>query len=162
MTSYQTSNLCLCLCFSHFHRFIITSIVPYVCIVSSFSQSCVLEDNMEAHLKKCPLLKQTQTLLVQPYYQQGINRGTDDDSADHPDFTSVLKRNLVYSLTVPQFSDLLSKICSIHNSISKDIGFSYKVPPACHIWINRLISRYVYVFLLLLFQSPMKLISVYS
>ncbi|KMT10013.1 hypothetical protein BVRB_5g122280 [Beta vulgaris subsp. vulgaris] len=102
---------------------------------------CVLEDNMEAHLKKCPLLKQTQTLLVQPYYQQGINRGTDDDSADHPDFTSVLKRNLVYSLTVPQFSDLLSKICSIHNSISKDIGFSYKVPPACHIWINRLISR---------------------
>ncbi|XP_021836566.1 tRNA:m(4)X modification enzyme TRM13 isoform X1 [Spinacia oleracea] len=97
---------------------------------------CVLEENMEGHLKRCPLLKQTQTLSLQPYYQKGINQGTDSEDQD-VQFTSEMKRNWVYNLSAPLFYDLLSKIRSLHASICKDMQFSYKIPNACDIWIKR-------------------------
>lgn len=107
----------------------------------------MLDENMEGHIKKCPLLKQTQILSVQPYYQKGINQGRDDSAPDkleqESDFTSEKKRNWVYNMTVPQFSELLSKIRSLHCSICKDIGFSYRVPHACDLWIKRQIDRCV-------------------
>lgn len=108
---------------------------------------CVLEENMEGHLKKCPLLKQTQSLLSQPYYQKGINQATHDSlqpqqEEEEVEFTSKMKRNWVYNLSVPQFYELLSKIRCIHTCICKDnIEFSYKVPPACDLWIKRQMDR---------------------
>ncbi|XP_021769971.1 tRNA:m(4)X modification enzyme TRM13 homolog [Chenopodium quinoa] len=93
---------------------------------------CVLEENMEGHLKKCPLLKQSQTLSLQPYYQKGINQQQQD-----ADFTSEMKRNWVYNLSIPQFSYLLSKIRSLHTLICKDIELSYRIPHACDVWIKR-------------------------
>lgn len=107
-------------------------------------ESCVLEENMEGHLKRCPLLKQTQTLSLQPYYQKGINQGTDSEDQD-VQFTSEMKRNWVYNLSAPLFYDLLSKIRSLHASICKDMQFSYKIPNACDIWIKRQNDRYVYI-----------------
>uniref|UniRef100_A0A7C9CH15 tRNA:m(4)X modification enzyme TRM13 n=1 Tax=Opuntia streptacantha TaxID=393608 RepID=A0A7C9CH15_OPUST len=106
----------------------------------------VLEDNLEAHVKKCPLLKQAHNLSLQPYYQKGINRGRDesaqngerkDQQEEEGDFSSEMKRQLVYNLTASQLCDLLCKIRTIHCSICKEIGISYKVPEVCNIWIQR-------------------------
>ncbi|XP_074316010.1 uncharacterized protein LOC141652443 [Silene latifolia] len=103
----------------------------------------VLEENMDGHVKKCPMLKQTQALSLEPYYQKGINSGTHDSAlVDEPDVTSSeMKRNLVYALTLHQFSSLLSKIRAIHTSSCKDMAFSYKVPEACDVWMKRQIDR---------------------
>ncbi|KAJ8446450.1 hypothetical protein Cgig2_019343 [Carnegiea gigantea] len=109
----------------------------------------VLEDNLEAHVKKCPLLKQAQTLSLQPYYQKGINRGRDESAQNgerkeqqeeeeqEDDFSSEMKRKLVYNLTASQLTDLLCKIRAVHSSMCKEIGISYKVPEACNVWIQR-------------------------
>ncbi|XP_042008915.1 tRNA:m(4)X modification enzyme TRM13-like [Salvia splendens] len=64
----------------------------------------VLEDNLETHLNRCSLLKQTQSLSRQPFYQNGINAGSDDDAREEEKsksdfgFTSEMKRNAVYSM----------------------------------------------------------------
>ncbi|XP_052210893.1 uncharacterized protein LOC127813563 [Diospyros lotus] len=39
----------------------------------------VLKENLDGHLRRCPLLKQVHLLSLQPFYQKGINAGTDDD-----------------------------------------------------------------------------------
>ncbi|PKH55890.1 hypothetical protein CRG98_050315 [Punica granatum] len=52
-----------------------------------------------------------------------------------------MKRNAVYSLSLPQFYGLIGKIKSLHESICKDIGESYKIPEACDKWIKREVDR---------------------
>ncbi|XP_002515211.2 tRNA:m(4)X modification enzyme TRM13 [Ricinus communis] len=97
------------------------------------SSHSVLKENLEGHIKRCPLLKQTQSLSLQPFYQKGINAGKEDDD----DITSEMKRNAVYSMTVSEFYKLIKKIESIHASLCNDILESFKLPEACNMWIKR-------------------------
>ncbi|XVF80746.1 hypothetical protein PTKIN_Ptkin15bG0099800 [Pterospermum kingtungense] len=104
----------------------------------------VLQENLEGHVKRCPLLKQAQSLSTQPFYQKGINAGEEDEqeplipaSGSFDIVTSETKRNAVYSLSIPEFFELIRKIESVHDRICKDIKDSYKLPKACGIWIKR-------------------------
>ncbi|XP_047979813.1 tRNA:m(4)X modification enzyme TRM13 homolog [Salvia hispanica] len=104
----------------------------------------VLEENLETHLNRCPLLTQTQSLSRQPFYQKGINAGSDDDeekSKSDSSFTSEMKRNAVYSMAVPYFLDLIAKIKSVHASVCSTIPDSYRIPEACSIWTNREVDK---------------------
>ena len=98
--------------------------------------SSVLKENLEGHVKRCPLLKQNESLSVQPYYQKGINAGEGDDNV-----TSDTKRSAVYNMSLAEFYQLIRKIKSVHVSVCKDISDSYKMPEACNMWINREIDR---------------------
>lgn len=98
-------------------------------------------------------MKQVQTLALQPFYQKGINAGVEEDYPEEEESTklskvetldcvaSEFKRNAVYSMTVPEFYKLVSKIESVHSLICKDIRDSYKIPEACGIWIKREVDR---------------------
>ncbi|XP_030454974.2 uncharacterized protein LOC115676241 [Syzygium oleosum] len=105
----------------------------------------VLQDNLEGHVKRCPLLKQTQSLSLQPFYQKGINAGHEDEDGvplsnlppGFPDnVTSEMKRNAVYGLSVPEFCSLIDRIKSVHESMCGDIRDSFKVTDVCDIWIK--------------------------
>ncbi|KAJ8755693.1 hypothetical protein K2173_022636 [Erythroxylum novogranatense] len=100
----------------------------------------VLKENLEGHAKRCPLLKQNQSLWLQPFYQKGINAGGEGGEGDD-DTTSEMKRSAVYAMSRPDFCQLVEKIVSVHASICKDIRDSYKMPEACNIWINREVDR---------------------
>ncbi|XP_065859839.1 tRNA:m(4)X modification enzyme TRM13 [Euphorbia lathyris] len=97
----------------------------------------VLKENLDWHVKRCPLLKQQMSLSTQPFYQKGINAGKEEDD----DITSEMKRKAVYSMTVAEFCKLIGKIESVHASICKDIPESYKIPEACSMWIKREVDR---------------------
>ncbi|KAJ0053920.1 hypothetical protein Pint_00798 [Pistacia integerrima] len=107
----------------------------------------VLQENLEGHVKRCPLLKQVQSLTLQPFYQKGINAGKEDEGEQldtntvEDNVTSEMKRNTVYSLTVPEFRNLIKKIESIHDLICNDIRESFKIPEACNLWIKREVDR---------------------
>ncbi|KAI4365281.1 hypothetical protein MLD38_021278 [Melastoma candidum] len=104
----------------------------------------VLAENLEGHLKRCPLLKFSQSLSQQPYFRKGINGGKYEgilSNGGHSDITSEMKRTSVYSLTIDKFQDLIFKIKSIHETIVKQFEESYKIPDACDIWIKRQIDR---------------------
>lgn len=118
----------------------------------------MLQENLEGHLRKCPLLKQVESLTHQPFYQKGINAGKEEretlkrveDSAlaDEPKsgaFNNILSemKRTVYSMSVPDFQKLIEKIESVHKSICKDIQESYKIPDACGMWSKREVDRYV-------------------
>ncbi|XP_050236488.1 tRNA:m(4)X modification enzyme TRM13 [Mercurialis annua] len=96
----------------------------------------VLKENLEAHLKVCPLLKQKQSLSLQPFFQKGIN-AVDKVGDDHDVITSEMKRSAVYSLTVTDFNKLIEKIASLHDSLCNNIVDSTKFPEACNMWIKR-------------------------
>ncbi|KAA0058561.1 tRNA:m(4)X modification enzyme TRM13-like protein isoform X1 [Cucumis melo var. makuwa] len=103
----------------------------------------VLRENLQGHVKRCPLLKQTQSLAGQPFYQKGINAGEEDlMSANGPDsglsdsISSEMKRNIVYGMSGDQFHRLLGKIRALHDLICKDIQDSYQIKEACNMWIK--------------------------
>lgn len=102
--------------------------------------SCVLRENLEGHVKRCPLLKQVQSLTRQPFYQKGVNAGKEGDGEDN--VTSEMKRNAVYGMNVTEFFDLIKKIESVHGLICGDIRDSVKIPEACSVWINGEVERY--------------------
>ncbi|KAL3827745.1 hypothetical protein ACJIZ3_016547 [Penstemon smallii] len=104
---------------------------------------CVLEENLESHLNRCPLLKQANSLHRQPFYQEGINAGREEEQTSTKDciFTSEMKRNAVYAMPVPEFSNLIAKIKSVHASICNCIPVSYKIPEACSIWTSRQVDK---------------------
>ncbi|GFP93610.1 tRNA:m(4)x modification enzyme trm13 [Phtheirospermum japonicum] len=107
----------------------------------------VLDENLESHLNRCPLLKQAQSLSRQPFYQKGINAGREEDDDDYNAdsevaiVTSEMKRNAVYAMPVPRFSELIAKIKSVHASVCNSFPDSYKVPEACSIWTNREVDK---------------------
>ncbi|CAH9134670.1 unnamed protein product [Cuscuta epithymum] len=94
----------------------------------------VLQENLQSHLKRCPLLKQTQSLSLQPFYQKRINAGTESEFVLA---ASEIKRSAVYSMSVYEFSKLITKIRSIHASICNFIPDSFKIPQACSNWTDR-------------------------
>ncbi|KAJ6710662.1 TRNA:M(4)X MODIFICATION ENZYME TRM13-like protein [Salix koriyanagi] len=89
-------------------------------------------------LRDVPLLKQAQSLSLQPFYQKGINAGNEEEEDN---VSSEMKRSAVYSMTVTQFCKLINKIESVHASTCMDILESYKVPEACNMWIKREVDR---------------------
>ncbi|KAF6172218.1 hypothetical protein GIB67_024840 [Kingdonia uniflora] len=115
----------------------------------------VLKENLEAHIKRCPLLKQTQSLEQQPYYNKGINASMEDEGEgegeeEDPNLdsekpgnvtTSNMKRSAVYKMGVPELLGLISKIRSIHGSVCKDIRDSYKIPDVCGVWLQNEVER---------------------
>ncbi|KAM0957704.1 hypothetical protein ACFX2A_026327 [Malus domestica] len=99
---------------------------------------CVLGENLEAHVRRCPLPKQVESLTHQPFYQKGINAGEEDDHDE------------IESLGVEGTGDLaLSNgpvLGAVDNIVSEmkrnaDIGESYKVTEACGMWIKREVDR---------------------
>ncbi|CAH2072077.1 unnamed protein product [Thlaspi arvense] len=105
----------------------------------------VLQENLEGHVKRCPLLKQTVALSGQRFYQKGINAGNEEEEMGPccPDsvVTSEMKRTLVYSMSVSKFHQLINRIEAVHDCICKDIEDSYLSPEACNIWFNKEIDR---------------------
>ncbi|XP_063945863.1 uncharacterized protein LOC108211136 isoform X2 [Daucus carota subsp. sativus] len=100
----------------------------------------VLQDNLEAHLKKCPFKKYAQSLSLLPYYSKGINGGGEgDELVDY--VSSEMKRKAVLGMTAQEVSELIRKIKSVHALICNDIQESHKIPDACGIWTNHEIDR---------------------
>lgn len=107
--------------------------------------SSVLQENLESHVKRCPLLKQNVALSGQVFYQKGINAGNEEEEEKmgscYSVVTSEMKRNLVYSMSVSEFHQLIKKIEAVHCSIRNDIEDSHLSPEACNIWFNKEIDR---------------------
>ncbi|CAN6980880.1 unnamed protein product [Brassica oleracea var. botrytis] len=105
----------------------------------------VLQENLESHVKRCPLLKQNVALSGQVFYQKGINAGNEEEEEKmgscYSVVTSEMKRNLVYSMSVSEFHQLIKKIEAVHCSIRNDIEDSHLSPEACNIWFNKEIDR---------------------
>ena len=90
-------------------------------------------------------------MSTQPFYQKGVNAGKEEEleeqetliptSGSFDNVTSEMKRNIVYSLNIPEFFKLIRKIESVHDQICKDIKDSYKIPEACGIWIKSEVDR---------------------
>ncbi|KAE8696998.1 peroxidase 5 [Hibiscus syriacus] len=80
---------------------------------------CVLQENLGGHLKRCPIVKQAQSLSTQPFYQKGVNVGKEDEQQDQEteNVTSEIKRNAVYSLNISEFFEVIRKIESVHARI---------------------------------------------
>ncbi|PIA37975.1 hypothetical protein AQUCO_02900077v1 [Aquilegia coerulea] len=118
----------------------------------------VLKENIETHKYRCPFLKQAESLRLQPFYNKGINGGSDAEDEQAPILekssdighmdksslnalseiaTSQMKRNAVYKMTVSEFFGLINKIKSIHSSMGSDLQDSYKIPEACSLWMKR-------------------------
>ncbi|KAB2021525.1 hypothetical protein ES319_D07G145200v1 [Gossypium barbadense] len=112
----------------------------------------VLQENLGSHLRRCPLVKQVQSLSTQPFYQKGVNAGKEDEQ-EEPEtgiptsgfdiVTSEMKRNAVYSLNISEFFEMIGKIESVHAQICNDIKDSYKIPEACGVWIKGEVDRNV-------------------
>lgn len=120
----------------------------------------MLKENLHWHVKRCPLLKQVQSLTLQPFYQKGINAGRDNDDEEEEEekvedlvainkpgsesldnISSEMKRGAVYGMSAPDFCKLIEKIEAVHGLICKDIRDSYKMPEACNVWMKREIDR---------------------
>ncbi|MCL7029903.1 hypothetical protein MKW94_024156, partial [Papaver nudicaule] len=115
----------------------------------------ILGENVEAHIKVCPFLKQAQALMLQPFYKKGINSGSEEvDSVlgsveevgplvngSEDIITSEMKRNAVYKMSVFEFYELIRKIEAVYMSTCSDIRESFKEPEACGIWMNREVDR---------------------
>lgn len=118
----------------------------------------VLQENLEGHMKRCPLLKQVQSLTCQAFYRKGINGGRveEEDEAvapiiisrndstscplnDNP--SSAMKREAVNRMPVQEFTKLIRRIESIHGSICSNIQDSHRLPKACDVWITKEIDR---------------------
>ncbi|XP_066349794.1 tRNA:m(4)X modification enzyme TRM13-like [Miscanthus floridulus] len=100
----------------------------------------VLEENLEAHVGKCPLKKQVAALTAQPYYSKGINSGAGEPGCG---VTSAEKRAAVYRLTEEEFRSLLGKIRSVHAAASAAIRESYLITGACDKWMSGQVDRKV-------------------
>lgn len=109
----------------------------------------MLNEKLKKHIKKCPSVKQAQSLSAQPYYRKGINCGCANELEgvkEEEDVSSELKRKAVYSMTAFQFTSLLNKLMAVHQAICSDIPDSYKAPMACGMWIKGEVDRYETLF----------------
>ncbi|CAI9104862.1 OLC1v1003645C1 [Oldenlandia corymbosa var. corymbosa] len=104
----------------------------------------VLGDNLRNHIARCPLQKQALSLSLQPYYQKGINAGTEGEEEEEGPVTSEQKRRAIHSKTAEQFFDLIRKIKTLHASVvaHEDIvRHSFQIPDACAIWADRQVDQ---------------------
>ncbi|KAL6636586.1 hypothetical protein ACP70R_024158 [Stipagrostis hirtigluma subsp. patula] len=104
------------------------------------TRSTVLEENLEAHVGKCPLKKQATALAAQPYYSKGVNSGGGEAGRG---VTSAEKRAAVYWLTEEEFRGLLGKIRSVHAAAAVAMRESYLITDACDKWMKGQVDRKV-------------------
>ncbi|TVU44301.1 hypothetical protein EJB05_03737, partial [Eragrostis curvula] len=102
-------------------------------------RSTVLEENLEAHVSKCPLKKQAAALAAQPYYSEGVNSGGGETGRG---VTSAEKRAIIYKLTEEEFRGLLGKIRSAHEAAAVAMRESYLITDACDKWMNGQVDRW--------------------
>ncbi|KAK9142280.1 hypothetical protein Syun_011680 [Stephania yunnanensis] len=103
----------------------------------------VLQGNIDAHVKRCPFLKQGQSLRMHPFFKEGINAGTDDDQNGEESVvtTATMKRDYVFKMSVSEFVGLIEKIELIHKSLCSNLkDSSYKIRGACREWMNEEIN----------------------
>lgn len=131
---------------THVHSSNFFALFDLVNALSSFDSS-VLEQNLKGHVKRCPMLKQVQSLSLQPFYQKGINAGSDGEQEEETlgvddsrlstvTVSSEMKRNVLHRMSVPEFCNLIEKIESFHESLCKDIQDSFQMPEVCSLWIK--------------------------
>jgi tRNA:m4X modification enzyme len=97
----------------------------------------VLEENLAAHVGKCPLKKQAAALAAQPYYAKGVNSGGGAEVG--PGVASAEKRAAVYSLTDGEFRGLLGKIRSAHAALA--MRESCLITDACDKWMSGRVDK---------------------
>jgi tRNA:m4X modification enzyme len=102
--------------------------------------STVLEENLEAHVGKCPLKKQAAALAAQPFYSKGINSGGGEGGGG---VTSAAKRALVHKLTKDELRALIEKIKLAHASAAMAMRDSFLVTDACDNWMRNQVDRCV-------------------
>nr|BAJ88805.1 predicted protein [Hordeum vulgare subsp. vulgare] len=101
----------------------------------------VFEENLEAHVGKCPFRKQADALAAQPYYSKGINSGGGE--AGGAAVTSATKRASVHKLSEEEFWGLVVKIRSAHTAAAVEMRESYIAPDACDKWMKGQVDRKV-------------------
>lgn len=134
------------------------------------STSSILQENLDAHVKRCPMQKQVRALQMQPFFKKGVNCGKDDEAeglssksteakiscsgpySESSEITSEMKRNAIYQMSKPEFSGLLKKIQSIYISICANIQDSYAIPEACDRWLKNQGDRYELLLLKMMFE----------
>uniref|UniRef100_A0A0E0KL58 tRNA:m(4)X modification enzyme TRM13 n=1 Tax=Oryza punctata TaxID=4537 RepID=A0A0E0KL58_ORYPU len=100
----------------------------------------VLEENLEAHVGKCPLKKQAAALAAQPFYSKGINSGGGEGGGG---VTSAAKRAAVHKLTEDELRALIEKIKSAHALAAVAMCDSFLVTDACDKWMRNQVDRKV-------------------
>ncbi|XP_020588649.1 tRNA:m(4)X modification enzyme TRM13 homolog [Phalaenopsis equestris] len=98
----------------------------------------VSKENLESHLKRCPLKKRAIALESQAYYSKGINSGFIDSADD--DISTESKRRAIYGLNSSDFFALVKKIESLHSAVVGHLEDSYLMPEACEKWLRRQID----------------------
>jgi len=98
----------------------------------------VFEENLEAHVGKCPFRKHADALAAQPYYSKGINSG-----GGEADVTSAAKRASVHKLSEEEFWGLVAKIRSAHAAATVQMRESHVAPDACDKWMRGQVDRTV-------------------
>ncbi|XP_068662050.1 uncharacterized protein [Aristolochia californica] len=118
----------------------------------------ILQENLVAHVRRCPFVKQTQALQTQPFYKKGVNSGMDEArevkerlagsniSFNKPllessDMSSSEKRDAIYKMSVVELSQLFGKIKSIHSTFASTVLESYAIPEACRRWLSQQVER---------------------
>lgn len=99
----------------------------------------MFEENLEAHVGKCPFRKQADALAAQPYYSKGINSG----GGGGADVTSATKRALVHGLSEEEFWGLVAKIRSAHSKAAVEMREAYAATDACDRWMRGQVDRKV-------------------
>lgn len=101
----------------------------------------MFEENLEAHVGKCPFRKHADALAAQPYYSKGINSGGGE--AGVAAVTSAAKRASVHKLSEEEFWALVAKIRSAHTAAAVQMRESYIAPDACDKWMKGQVDRWV-------------------
>lgn len=97
----------------------------------------MFRENLDAHVKKCPLKKQVETLEMQPYYSKGINAGV----LGGENVGSEAKRRAIHEMSVSEFNELVGKIRTFHSALRVELKESFVEPDACKKWINQQVDR---------------------
>ncbi|XP_006650853.1 tRNA:m(4)X modification enzyme TRM13 [Oryza brachyantha] len=100
----------------------------------------VLEENLEAHVSKCPLRKHAAALAAQPFYSKGINSGVGEGGGG---VTSAAKRAAVHKLVEDELRALVEKIKSVHAAAAVAMRESYLVTDTCDSWMRNQVDRKV-------------------
>jgi tRNA:m4X modification enzyme len=98
----------------------------------------VFEDNLEAHVGKCPFRKHADALAAQPYYSKGVNSGGGGAAV-----SSAAKRAAVHKLSEEGFWGLVAKIRSAHAAAAAQMRESHVAPDACEKWMKGQVDRWV-------------------
>lgn len=97
---------------------------------------------MDAHVKKCPLKKQMESLESKSYYSKGINREV-GGLIEGGNVSSEVKRKVIYEMNVGEFNELVRKIKDAYISLRVDLKESFLEPDACKKWIDQQVNRKV-------------------